>query len=189
MGEKENLVWMPLQTHYHRELQIARYLREQQIACYIPMTYKLQDSKIDSYRCEPILVPAIHNLLFVRHTYDKVWCKSLMKTAPYPLYFMKRERGSDDYCIVPEKEMQNFIRATDPTIQGTRFIDPQKLKDKKVTEVRVVKEGPLYGITGKFLRYGGRHYIAIEVSGSTALLKVSYTWCEELLPENTTDIE
>lgn len=35
-------------------------------------------------------------------------------------------------------------------------------------------------MTGKFLRYGGRHYIAIEMPQSTALLKVSYTWCETI---------
>lgn len=183
MENNEAQVWLPIQTYYNKELLIAQYLQEQQIAYYIPMMYKLQDSEIDFARCEPVMVPAIHNLLFVRHEYDKEWCKSLMKSLPHPIYFLKRERKGDDYCIVPEKEMQNFIRATDPSIQGTRFIDPQKLKDKKVTAVRIIKPGPLYGITGKFLRYGGRHYIAIEVSGSTALLKVSYTWCEELATE------
>lgn len=44
--------------------------------------------------------------------------------------------------------------------------------------MRVVRKGPLFGMEGQFVRYGGRHYIAIQVSGSAALLKVSYTWCE-----------
>lgn len=72
----------------------------------------------------------------------------------------------------------NFMRATDPRIQGTRFIDPQKLKDKEGMPVRIIKKGPLFGITGKLMRYGSRHYVAIEMPQSTALLKVSYTWCE-----------
>lgn len=182
-GEKEEFVWLPLQTNYNKELLIAQFLRERQIEFYISMMYELQNSGTDTSHCEHVLVPAIHNLLFVHHIYDKNWCKRLMKESPYPIYFLKRERAGDDYCIVPEREMQNFMRATDPSIQGTRFIDPQKLKDKKVTTVRIIKNGPLYGITGKFLRYGGKHYIAIEVNGSAALLKVSYTWCEELISE------
>ena len=144
-GEKEEFVWLPLQTNYNKELLIAQFLRERQIEFYIPMMYELQNSGTDTSHCEHVLVPAIHNLLFVHHIYDKNWCKRLMKESPYPIYFLKRERAGDDYCIVPEREMQNFMRATDPSIQGTRFIDPQKL--------------------------------------SAALLKVSYTWCEELISE------
>lgn len=83
-----------------------------------------------------------------------------------------------DFCTVSEQDMQNFMRATDPEIQGTRFIDSEKLRGKRSVPVRVVRRGPLYGVTGKFLRYGGRHYIAIEMPHSTALLKVSFTWCE-----------
>ena len=183
MEENEERVWLPLQTRYNKELLIAQLHRDQQREFYIPMMYELRDARSDTSRSEHVLVPAVHNLLFVHHTYAKNWCNVLMKRAPHPIYFLKKERTVDDYCIVPTKEMQNFIRATDPSIQGTRFIDPHKLKDKRVSEVRIIKKGPLFGLTGKFLRYGGRHYIAIEVNGSAALLKVSYTWCEELVSE------
>ena len=90
------------------------------------------------------------------------------------------ERNGNDYCTVSERDMQNFMHATNPDIQGTRFIDSEKLRGKRSVPVRVVRRGPLYGVTGKFLRYGGRHYIAIEMPQSTALLKVSYTWCETI---------
>ena len=71
-----------------------------------------------------------------------------------------------------------FHAGHQPEIQGTRFIDPEKLKNKKNVRVRVVRKGLLFGMEGQFVRYGGRHYIAIQVSGSAALLRVSYTWCE-----------
>lgn len=176
-GEKKyKNVWLPLQTVYCKELLVADFLREQNIEHYIPMMYELKDLPDGS--CEHILVPAIHNLLFVRHTYDKDWCYKLLEASPYPLYFLKRERNGREYCTISEKEMQNFMRATDPQIQGTRFIDPEKLKNKEGIPVRIIKKGPLYGITGNFVRYGGRHYIAIEMPQNTALLKVSFTWCE-----------
>lgn len=102
----------------------------------------------------------------------------MQQSIPFPTYFMRRGRESADYCIISNREMQNFMRATNPEIQGTRFIDPEKLKNKKNVRVRVVRKGPLFGMEGQFVRYGGRHYIAIQVSGSAALLRVSYTWCE-----------
>ena len=176
---EENPIWIPLQTTYCKELQVAEFLRDSEIPYYIPQTYELQDAKDGSERCERILVPAIHNLLFIRCShYDREWCRRLQQSIPFPTYFMRRGRESADYCIISNREMQNFMRATNPEIQGTRFIDPEKLKNKKNVRVRVVRKGPLFGMEGQFVRYGGRHYIAIQVSGSAALLKVSYTWCE-----------
>ena len=176
---EENPIWIPLQTTYCKELQVAEFLRDSEIPYYYPQTYELQDAKDGSERCERILVPAIHNLLFIRCShYDREWCRRLQQSIPFPTYFMRRGRESADYCIISNREMQNFMRATNPEIQGTRFIDPEKLKNKKNVRVRVVRKGPLFGMEGQFVRYGGRHYIAIQVSGSAALLKVSYTWCE-----------
>lgn len=63
---EENPIWIPLQTTYCKELQVAEFLRDSEIPYYIPQTYELQDAKDGSERCERILVPAIHNLLFIR---------------------------------------------------------------------------------------------------------------------------
>lgn len=178
--QKHSLVWIPLGTRFNKELQVADFLRQEGIEYYLPMTYELQETDDKEHRCDHVLVPAIHNLLFIRHEYNKHWCRKFVHSSFIPIYFFKRERESDEYCTISDKEMQNFIRATDPSIQGTRFIDSEKLKNKKGMPVRIVKKGPLFGITGKFIRYGGRHYIAIEMNNSTALLKVSYTWCEEI---------
>ena len=180
--EKEP-VWLPIQTVYNKELLVAEYLKQQGMEYYIPMMYELRDTEC-SGKCCHVLVPAIHNLIFVRHTYDANWCRQFASQAPLPLYFLKKERNGTDYCTVSEREMQNFMRATDPEIQGTRFIDSEKLRGKRSVPVRVVRRGPLYGVTGNFLRYGGRHYIAIEMPQSTALLKVSFSWCELITEMN-----
>ncbi len=71
--------------------------------------------------------------------------------------------------------MEIFMRATDPEIEGTRFIDPQKLIDKKVRIVQVIQIGPLYGLKGQFVQFGGKHYIAIRIAYTSALIKVSLT--------------
>ncbi len=76
--------------------------------------------------------------------------------------------------------MENFMRATDPEIEGTRFIDPQKLIDKKVRIVQVIKKEPLYGLKEQFVRFGGKHYIAIRIANTSALIKISLTWCNSL---------
>lgn len=174
----DRAVWMPLQTIYNKEMAVADYLKQKNIAYYIPMSYALSGETDDSGQCRRTLVPAIHNLLFIRCRYDEEWCRRFVRESPHPVYFLKRERAGNGYCTVGDAEMENFIRATNPDIEGTRFVEPEKLEGKKGTPVRIVKPGPLYGVTGTFVRYGGRHYIAIRMPQSTTLLKVSYTWCE-----------
>lgn len=66
--EKEQ-VWLPLQTVYNKELTVAAYLKEQGIEHYIPMTYELRDTGREG-ECTHILVPAIHNLIFIHRPYD-----------------------------------------------------------------------------------------------------------------------
>lgn len=54
---EENPIWIPLQTTYCKELQVAEFLRDSEIPYYIPQTYELQDAKDGSGRCERILFP------------------------------------------------------------------------------------------------------------------------------------
>lgn len=175
---KDEKVWIPVQTVYHKELEVADFLKKENLEVFIPMKYELREKGGSDGECERILVPAIHNLLFVRREYCYDWCMELVKRIPVPVFFFKKQRNGKDFCVVREKEMKNFMDATNPEITGTRFIDPEVLKNKKCVPVRVIKEGPLFGLEGKFMRYGGKHYIAVELANSTALLKVSYTWCE-----------
>ena len=59
-------VWMPLQTIYNKELLVGEYLREKHIEYYIPMSYELHEAHGDPEQGRRTLVPAIHNLLFIR---------------------------------------------------------------------------------------------------------------------------
>lgn len=172
--------WIPIRTIYNKELQLASFLEEQHIEYFIPKIYELKETDEEDGKCERVLVPAIHNLVFIHHPYSRLWCLDFLQRSPVTVSFFKKERNGLEYVSISDKEMQNFIRATDPDLQGTKFIDPKIAGAKKGDWVRVIKPGPLFGITGKFIRYGSKHYIAVQTSQSAALLKVSYTWCEKI---------
>ena len=173
--------WLPVRTLYNKELLLADYLASEHIEYFIPMVYELCDAGTDGVECRRRLVPAIHNLVFIHHPYDRQWCIDFQRRSPVPFHYLKADREGSTFSVVPHYEMKAFMRACDPTIEGTRFIDPDLLREKKRVRVRVFKPGPLLGLEGDFIRFGGRHYIAIRVSGSAALLKVSYTWCKEVV--------
>ena len=84
---------------------------------YIPMTYELRDTGHEG-ECSHVLVPAIHNLIFIHCPYDANWCRQFAAEAPLPVYFLKKERSGNDYCTVSERDMQNFMHATNPDIQA-----------------------------------------------------------------------
>ncbi len=173
--------WMPVRTFYNKELLLAGFLSDEHIEHFIPMAYELCDAGTDGVECRRCLVPAIHNLVFIHHPYDRQWCIDFQQRSPVAFHYLKNDREGTAFSVVPHREMEIFMRACDPAIEGTRFIDPRLLREKKRVRVRVVRPGILFGIEGDFVRFGGRHYIAIRVSGSAALLKVSYTWCKEVL--------
>lgn len=116
-GEKEERrLWLPLQTIYNKELQVAEFLREQEIEYYIPMMYEARD--LPSGECEHVLVPAIHNLLFIHREYDKDWCYKLLQTSPYPLYFLKKRTRRPRILYHLRKRDEQFHACHRPPYSG-----------------------------------------------------------------------
>lgn len=130
----ESDVWIPAQTSFFKEMVIATFLQEKGIEYYIPMKYELIEAAEDGQECEERLVPAIHNLLFIHHAYSRDWCVRLQQECSWPLFFMKRERNGSEYCTIPAPEMERFIRASDPRLRGTRFVEAGIVEAKKATE-------------------------------------------------------
>lgn len=87
--EEGKMIWIPVRTVYHKELEIADFLKEEGLEVFIPMKYELREKGTDDGECERILVPAIHNLLFVRREYCYDWCIELMKRMPVPVFFLR----------------------------------------------------------------------------------------------------
>ena len=84
------MVWIPVRTVYHKELEIADFLKEEGLEVFIPMKYELREKGTADGECERILVPAIHNLLFVRREYCYDWCIELMRRMPVPVFLSIR---------------------------------------------------------------------------------------------------
>lgn len=190
MNEEPSL-WIPAQTTHCREMQVAAYYRSRQIECYVPMACRrtLDPSAPDGV-CRKILVPAVHNLVFLRHPYSWEWCLRQMQDAPFPLYFIRRTRTDREFCTVPHRLMQQFMLASHPDIEGTRYVDSRLLQEKRPVWVEVIRKGPLCGLQGQFIRFGGRHYIAIMMPHTSALLRVSHAWCRVIdRPETEQEIK
>ncbi len=99
------------------------------------------------------LVPVIPSLVFVHSTREDI--VRFKKTYNY-LQFMKHDRGSSgDYIIVPNKQMDDFIRVVSLQMESTTVYSPDEIDIQKGTPVRV-HGGPLDGVTGVFMQVRGK---------------------------------
>ena len=60
--EKETELWYAMRATYRREPDAVRLLGKENMDCFVPMQYKVTVKKGKKVR---ILVPVIHNLIFV----------------------------------------------------------------------------------------------------------------------------
>ncbi|MBQ5404401.1 MAG: UpxY family transcription antiterminator [Bacteroidales bacterium] len=172
-------MWIPIKTVYMNELKVESRLNEMDLETFIPKCYAAPDLAPADERIKYPLVPAVHNLIFVKKDYDRNWCLNLRKELEYPVNFIKKDSQSNDYATIKDEEMARFINFCNPLICGTIYKTPEEIRLKAGEMVRI-KKGEFEGITGKFVRYQKHHYIAIETLGLCALLKIKFTEVEKI---------
>ncbi|MCQ2294793.1 MAG: UpxY family transcription antiterminator [Bacteroidales bacterium] len=72
--------------------------------------------------------------------------------------------------IVPDRDMESFIRVAGSKEERVAYVDPNQLRFKKGDRVRVVA-GPFVGVEGEFLQIGGKHEkrVVIQLAGLVAV--------------------
>lgn len=172
-------MWIPIRTLYLSELKVENELRNMGEETFVPMRYDAPELTPREELVNYPLVPAIHNLLFVHKEYQKIWCDDLRNKIDYPVNFIKTTTSDKDYATIKDEEMDVFMRVCNPKNFGTQYKTMDELKAKAGMMVRV-KRGEFEGITGKFVRFQKRHYIAIETAGICALMTIKYSDVEVL---------
>lgn len=142
--------WYAMRATYRRELQARSLLESSGIKCYIPM--RKQDRTVGGRR-QSTEVPAVHNLIFVRTTRERL--RQFKERVPFLQYMMDRKGdGKSAPIVVPEKEMDDFMRVmqccTDAVVEylpvGHRvFLEGMKVR---------LHGGPLDGVEGVLARNG-----------------------------------
>ncbi len=105
------------------------------------------------------LVPAIPSLVFVYASHGEI--VSFKKHHNF-LQFVKRHSNklgrshtaASDYLIVPETQMNNFIKVASQLESNVSFYTPEEIDIKKGTRVRI-HGGRFDGVEGTFMRVKG----------------------------------
>lgn len=162
--EKENEIWYAMRATYRRESDAMRLLEKEKLGCFIPMQYKISVKKGKKIR---VLVPVIHNLVFVHARPSEV--KRVKSQVTYLQYITDTRSG--EKIIVPDSQMQRFIAVAGTYNDHLMYFQPDELNLSKGTKVRVIG-GEFEGQEGVYLKVKGARdrRVIIEIQGVIAVV-------------------
>jgi transcription antitermination factor NusG len=167
MIDKTEVHWYALRITYSRELALKEYLDNEKIENFIPMHYV--DVVKNEQRTRK-LVPAVHNLVFVRASRERLDVLKKEKEYALPMrYIMNRETHLP--VVIPDRQMQSFIAVAGNTEQQAIYLDVSEVNLRKGDRVRVVG-GIFAGIEGKFMRIKNDRRVVVILEGVMAVATV-----------------
>lgn len=143
-------LWFAMRATYKREFIAQEYLQDKGIEVFVPLKKVI---KVVGGIKRKVVVPAINNLIFVRATKDEL--KDAKRGAEYIQYLTRRENGRNIPIIVPDRQMEQFIRVVqDDTIDKTYFT-PDEANLAIGTKVKV-HGGAFDGVEGVLMKIKGK---------------------------------
>lgn len=168
--------WYAVRTFNCQELKVSEFLSERGKEHFIPMTY--QEKRNRQGKTKRVLVPVVHNMLFVRKDEPQRVMSGLFNECTMPLYVLRRE-GTSDFYEIPDVQMNEFRALCDPNFDGTLFMSGEEAEAKPGKMVRVV-HGAFSGMTGKLCRVKNNYYFVKVLAGIGVMMRISRWYCQVL---------
>lgn len=178
--ERKEDIWFAVRTFYCKEESVARYLSSHGIEHFIPQRYQ-EEVTLDGERKRK-LVPAVHNLLFIKSTISEKEMKDIISQCPVSVSVIKNQ-GTKKYYQIPNSQMVEFRAICDPNYKDTLYVDQEVAEARVGEEVRVVR-GQFTGLKGKLVRYKNRSYVVIVLAGLGVMIHTPKWYCRKLNEEN-----
>lgn len=178
--ERKEDIWFAVHTFYCKEESVARYLSSHGIEHFIPQRYQ-EEVTLDGERKRK-LVPAVHNLLFIKSTISEKEMKDIISQCPVSVSVIKNQE-TKKYYQIPNSQMVEFRAICDPNYKDTLYVDQEVAEARVGEEVRVVR-GQFTGLKGKLVRYKNRSYVVIVLAGLGVMIHIPKWYCRKLNEEN-----
>ena len=174
----EKQVWYALRTFNCQEQKVSSFLTDKGYLHFIPMIYAPGTNTEKNEKEKKVMVPAVHNLLFIRKTGSLKQMIGLLKECQTPVIFF-RYPGTQQYCEIPERDMIEFRLLCDPQFTTSTFITQAEAESLVGKEVRVVS-GPFKGSRGKLIRKSKEYYFLKVVTGMGVMVRIPRWYCKPI---------
>ena len=155
--------WFAMRVTYRREMKVKAEMDALGVWAFVPMRRIMQRGS----RLKNALEPAIHNLIFIHASEEKV--QSLKRSRPELQYMMRKMNGKMEKIIVPDQQMDDFMKVCTTSSDFIEIVPAEHIKFKPGQEVMVVS-GPLQGVRGFFQRIEGHRNrrLIVTIPGACA---------------------
>lgn len=129
-----------------------------------------------------MVFPVIHNFLFV-HSERSVIDGIKTYRLPYLRYATCVRDGQREIMVVPDRQMESFIRVVGEGDKPALFLDPAVVNLSLGDRVRII-DGPLAGVEGTFMRLQGgrgrRVVVKIDMVAAVATTELTPAQVEKI---------
>ena len=178
MKNNDDIRWYPMRVTYHRELRIKELLDNLSIENYVPMYYDLADSPEGPHK---MLMPAIHNLIFVHASQEVLTLLKMHRKEFEPMRYMMKTSadGHTEILYVPDRQMENFMKVASMQDESVIFLDARSSSNMG-RRVRITA-GRFKGIEGVVKRIKKNKLFLVQIDG-VAAVAITYVPADCLEP-------
>lgn len=178
--DEPKITWYAVRTFHNKECQLSDYLKSKGIIHFIPMTTGVKTTQGKAHR---VLVPVVHNLLFIRRTLSDKELVEVLKESDIA-YNIYRYANSARYSEISDREMREFRAFCDPSLEDTRYVSGAEAEMKVGREV-MITQGAFKGIRGKLVRYGNDYFMVKTLVGVGVMIHISRWYCKPVKDEKS----
>lgn len=173
--DENKISWYAVRTFYCKEEKVAKYLQEKNIEYFIPSIYK--ETTTPDGKTTKKLVPAIHNLLFVKKTQDEKEIKKVIDNCPISVSVIQN-KATKKYYDIPDNQMTELRAICDPNYKNTLYVEAEFAEARKGDTVKIIR-GTFKGLNGKLTRYKNRSYVIITIANLGIMLHIPKWYCKK----------
>lgn len=169
-------VWYAIQTLHCKEERLGEYLKKKNLHYFIPMCY--QEKVNPNGKKQRVLTPAIHNLVFIKKTFDEQEIQKIASESPVP-FIPIRHSDTKKYYEIPDTQMVELRALCDPSYTGTIFVEAEIAEARPGSRVCVI-HGPFTGLEGKLTRYKNKYYVVIILATLGVMVHIPKWYCKKI---------
>lgn len=165
-------VWYALQVFHHKENALRQHLEGKGVGCFLPMRYA--EHTDTEGRAKRILVPAIHNLLFVQCGQGKgpILAETLQASPYASRVYTKTVKG---WCGIRRAEMAEPHAASIRNLRGT--VRRGRISGRTRRNARLRRPQPAQRYQWKVGKTQAGSYVALIAVSIGVMVQVSKWRC------------
>lgn len=160
MNFKQRVQWYAMRVTYGREVKLKERLVALGMNCFLPMQYK---EVVKKERVVRILVPVVHNLIFIQSSRESMDALKKQFEAIAPLRYMI-DKATNLPIVIPDQQMHDFIAVAGTLDEQLIYLKDTNAAIHKGDRVQILK-GVFAGVEGEVLRIKRDRRVVVTIKG------------------------